>query len=152
MLLHVLGEHSLGAQLALVPRGTSRSFNLPREGNIWVQQETCPSTKLPARSLMFSFSFCFRGQRGLAPLKQTENEDHGKPSPHPNETSLRRKQSWGGKTKGNLQMVSSSFPAGAVGTQGWHRDPVPGLSHLAPSLLWELELLVLQDEVYEMEL
>lgn len=70
------------------------------------------------------------------------------PFPHPNETNLRRKHSWGGKAKGNLQMVSSSIPAGAVGTQGWHRDS--GLSHLAPSLLWELELLVLQDGVYEM--
>lgn len=47
-------------------------------------------------------------------------------------------------------MASSSFPAGAVGTQGWHRDPVPGLSHLAPSLLWELELQVLQDDDCEM--
>lgn len=80
MPLHVLGGHSLGAQLALVPWGISRSLNLPKEGSNWVEQEICPGTKLPACSLMFSFSFCFRGQRGLAPLKQTENEDRGKPA------------------------------------------------------------------------
>lgn len=68
---------------ALVPSWLwciSRSLTLPKEGNNWVKQEVCPGTKLPSRSLMFSFSFCFRGQRGLAPLKQTENEDRGKPA------------------------------------------------------------------------
>ena len=83
--LHAQGGHTsagggLAVQLTLVPWGISRLLDLPKEGGDWVERETCPSTKLPARSLMFSFSFCFRGQRGLMPLKQTENEDRGEPA------------------------------------------------------------------------
>lgn len=88
-------------QLVLVPRGISRSLNLPEEGSDWVEQEICPGTKVPARSLMFSFSFCFRGQRGLAPLKQMENEDGVGPAlPTTKRDQPEEKAQLGRKSKG----------------------------------------------------
>lgn len=56
---------------------------------------------------MFSFSFCFRGQRGLAPLKQMENEDHGKPA-------LLATTKWG-QTKEKVQLGSKSKGGSANG-------------------------------------
>lgn len=41
-----------------------------------------PNPKQQTSLLIYSLSFCFRGERGLEPLKQMENEDLGESSLH----------------------------------------------------------------------
>lgn len=79
--LHAGQSHPLCTRV-IAHLGAPRHLRVaePAPGRERLGQELCPGTKLPAHLLMFSFSFCFRGQRGLGPLKQTENKDCGEPA------------------------------------------------------------------------